>query len=49
MVLPMVTHAVEDKPDPKEWRPILNIKYSGEIIVTRETYYNPEIEEGHDD
>jgi len=40
--LPMVIHASEDKPDPSEWRPIINIKFSGEIIVTRETYYDPE-------
>ncbi len=40
--LPMVVHAKEDKPDPKEWRPIINIKYNGEIIVQRETFYSPE-------
>lgn len=40
--LPMVIHASEDKPDPTEWRPIINIKFSGEIVVTRETYYDPE-------
>jgi len=40
--LPMVVHAVEDKPDPSEVRPIVNILYDGSIIVTRTTYYSPE-------
>ncbi|MDA1264759.1 MAG: biopolymer transporter ExbD [Planctomycetota bacterium] len=39
--LPMVQHAVEDKPKPDEWRPILNIKFTGEIIVTGTTLYDP--------
>ena len=40
--LPMVVHAVEDKPDPTEKRPIINILFDGSIIVTREEYYKPE-------
>ncbi len=47
--LPMVNHAVEDKPNPKDWRPIINIKYSGEIIVSRTTYYNPETDDSKPD
>jgi biopolymer transport protein ExbD len=43
--LPMVKHAVEDKPPPGEWRPIMNIKFNGEIIVTRTTYYDPEVDD----
>lgn len=43
--LPMVEHAVEDKPDPEKWRPIINIKHSGEIIIRREPYYHPEIDD----
>ena len=39
--LPMVKNAVEDKPDPNEWRPILNIKCDGEIILSREVLYDP--------
>jgi biopolymer transport protein ExbD len=47
--LPMVENASEDKPDPTEKRPIINIKFSGEIIVTRETYYDPEVDDQKSD
>jgi len=40
--LPLAIKAVEDKPNPEDRRPILNILQSGEIIVKRETYYDPE-------
>jgi len=40
--LPMATAAVEDKPDPKVIRPIINIPQSGRMIVKRDEYYDPE-------
>ena len=40
--LPVAEEAVEDKPDPKTVRPIINIDYRGEIKVKRETVYDPE-------
>lgn len=40
--LPLALQAVEDKPNPKDRRPILNILQSGEIIVKRESFYDPE-------
>ena len=42
LVLPMAQFAREDKPDPDEYRPIINIQYDGKIIIKRETYYSPE-------
>jgi biopolymer transport protein ExbD len=42
LVLPVAEEAVEDKPNPDERRPIVNIKQDGEIIVRRETIYSPE-------
>jgi hypothetical protein len=43
--LPMVLSAVEDKPDTKIVRPILNIKHTGAIIVKREVLMDPEVSE----
>ncbi len=40
--LPIAVQAVEDKPDPKEVRPVLNIMQNGEIRVKREALYDPE-------
>jgi biopolymer transport protein ExbD len=40
--LPLATTAVEDKPDPDERRPIVNIKQDGTIIVRREVIYTTE-------
>ena len=42
LVLPVAEEAVEDKPNPDEKRPIVNIKQDGEIIVRRESIYSPE-------
>ena len=42
--LPIAVHAVEDKPDPDEWRPIINIQYDGKIIIKRQVYYDPEVD-----
>lgn len=44
--LPVAQHATEDKPDPDEWRPILNIPHDGRMVVKRETYYDPERDDG---
>ena len=40
--LPMAQKAVPDKPDPEEWRPIINVKHTGEMIIKRNTYFDPE-------
>ena len=40
--LPVAVTAVEDKPDPKEVRPIVNIMHDGTFIVKKETYFDPE-------
>jgi len=40
--LPPARSAVEDKPDPKVVRPIINIPQSGRMIVKREDKYDPE-------
>ena len=42
--LPVAQHATEDKPDPEEWRPIINIQFDGRMIVKREVYYDPEVD-----
>ena len=42
--LPMALHATADKPDPDEWRPVLNIPFDGRMVVKRETYYDPEVD-----
>jgi len=40
--MPVAKAAVEDKPDPKVVRPILNIPQSGKIIYKKDTKYDPE-------
>jgi biopolymer transport protein ExbD len=40
--LPPARTAVEDNPDPKVVRPILNIPQRGAIIIKTEAYYDPE-------
>lgn len=49
LVLPMAQFAREDKPDPKEFRPIINIQYDGKIIIKRKEYYSPEKNDGDAD
>ncbi|MCP3918269.1 MAG: biopolymer transporter ExbD [bacterium] len=44
--LPIALSAKPDKPDPDEWRPIVNIPHTGEWIIKREAYYNPERDKG---
>ena len=45
--LPPAMAAVEDKPDPKVVRPIINVPQSGSMIAKKENYYDPE-EDGED-
>jgi biopolymer transport protein ExbD len=40
--LPVATEAVEDKPDPEDIRPILNVMHDGRIIVKKKTIFDPE-------
>ena len=40
--LPVAEEAQEDKPDPKVVRPIININHRGEVLVKKETYFDPE-------
>ena len=43
--LPIAVTATPDKPDPNEWRPIVNVPHTGQMIVKREAYYDPEIDD----
>lgn len=47
--LPVARSATPDKPNPDEWRPILNIPYDGRIVVKRDEIYNPETDTGSED
>lgn len=40
--LPVAMNAIPDKPDPDEFRPIVNIKIDGSMWVKRKELYNPE-------
>ena len=40
--LPTATNAQPDKPDPDEFRPVVNIKQDGSIWVKRQQIYDPE-------
>jgi biopolymer transport protein ExbD len=42
--LPAAMAAIEDKPDPKVVRPIINIPQSGRMIAKREVKYDPEVD-----
>ena len=44
--LPVAAHATPDKPDPDEWRPIINIPHDGRMIIKKKTYYDPEVNTG---
>ncbi len=43
--LPMAQFAKEDKPDPEIYRPIINITFDGRIVIKREDYYVPELDD----
>jgi biopolymer transport protein ExbD len=47
LVLPKAKEAVEDKPDPKDPRPVINILPSGQILVKREIFYDPKNDDGY--
>jgi len=40
--LPVAVAAVEDKPDPKVVRPVLNVLHTGQMLWKRKELYNPE-------
>ena len=40
--LPVAVNATADKPDPDEFRPVVNIKTDGSIWVKRRLYFDPE-------
>lgn len=44
--LPVARNATEDKPKPGEFRPVVNIKVDGTILVKRRVYYDPENDDG---
>lgn len=47
LVLPKAVSAVEDKPDPTDPRPVINIVADGRILVKRDEYYNPLKDDGY--
>lgn len=47
LVLPKAKEAVEDKPDPKDPRPVINILPSGQMLVKREIVYDPKNDDGY--
>ena len=47
LVLPQADSASEDKPNPKDPRPILNILSDGRILVKRDVYYDPQKDDGY--
>ncbi len=46
--LPVAEHAQPDKPDPKEWRPIINVPHDGDMIIKKKTYFDPDVNTGPD-
>ena len=44
--LPLAVEAAPDKPNPEEWRPIINIDHNGRMVVKRNDYYDPEKDQG---
>ena len=47
LVLPKAFSAVEDKPDPKDPRPVINIVADGRILVKRDLYFDPQNDDGY--
>jgi biopolymer transport protein ExbD len=47
LVLPKAKEAVEDKPNPNDPRPVINILPSGQILVKREILYDPKNDDGY--
>ncbi len=44
--LPLAQQASPDKPKADEWRPIINLKHTGEMIIKRNKYFDPETNTG---
>jgi len=44
--LPVAQNAIPDKPPKDEWRPIINVKHTGEMIIKRNKYFDPEVNVG---
>ena len=42
LTLPMAIHATKDTPDPKKFRPVVNIDINGLIKIKRQEYFNPD-------
>lgn len=49
LTLPKAKTAVADEPDPKEFRPVINIRQTGEMIAKREVLFTPATDGGKDD
>lgn len=49
LTLPKAKTAVADEPDPKEFRPVINIRQTGEMIAKREVIFTPSTDGGKDD
>ena len=49
LTLPKAKTAVPDEPDPSEFRPVVNIRQSGEMIAKRETIFAPSTDGTKDD
>ena len=47
--LPVASYATPDKPNPDEWRPVLNIPYDGRMVVKRDALYDPERDDASSD
>ncbi|MBM3992041.1 MAG: biopolymer transporter ExbD [Planctomycetes bacterium] len=47
LVLPKALSAEEDKPNPLDPRPVINITADGRILVKREVYFDPEHDDGY--
>jgi biopolymer transport protein ExbD len=49
LTLPKAKTAVPDEPDPKEFRPVINVRQTGEMIAKRETIFAPATDGTKDD
>ena len=49
LTLPKAKMAVPDEPDPKDFRPVINIRQDGEMISKREIIFSPALDGTKDD
>jgi len=49
LTLPKAKTAVADEPDPKEFRPVINIRQTGVMVAKRETIFSPATDGSKDD